>query len=103
MNGLEKLIAEQDNLNTWIEEKVKKLRDHQDFLDKVIKIHNNKYDYSKTNYINCRTKITIICPKHGEFEQLPNNHWQGAGYPKCKNELTSKICKYTTDKFINLI
>ena len=74
----------------------------QDFLDKVIKIHNNKYDYSKTNYINCRTKITIICPKHGEFEQLPNNHWQGAGCPKCKNELTSKICKYTTDKFINL-
>mgnify|MGYP000051741163 FL=1 len=36
MNGLEKLIAEQDNLNTWIEEKVKKLRDHQDFLDKVL-------------------------------------------------------------------
>ena len=36
MNVLEKLIAEQDNLNTWIEEKVKKLRDHQDFLDKVL-------------------------------------------------------------------
>ena len=36
MNGLEKLITEQDNLNTWIEEKVKKLRDHQEFLDKVL-------------------------------------------------------------------
>lgn len=36
MNGLEKLITEQNNLNTWIEEKVKKLRDHQEFLDKVL-------------------------------------------------------------------
>lgn len=36
MIGLEKLITEQNNLNTWIEEKVKKLRDHQEFLDKVL-------------------------------------------------------------------
>lgn len=36
MNGLEKLITEQDNLNNWIEEKVQKLRDHQNFLDNLL-------------------------------------------------------------------
>ena len=37
----------------------------------IVKIFNitkkNKYDYSKSVYINKRTKICIICPKHGEF------------------------------------
>lgn len=49
MNGLEKLITEQNNLNTWIEEKVRKLRDHQDFLDKVLieKFTSLKLDHVK--------------------------------------------------------
>ena len=49
MIGLEKLITEQDNLNNWIEEKVKKLRDHQDFLDKVLieKFTSLKLDHVK--------------------------------------------------------
>jgi hypothetical protein len=46
--------------------------------------HNNKYDYSLVNYVNCHTKITIICPKHGEFSQTPNNHKRGQGCPICK-------------------
>ena len=41
----------------------------QQFIDKATKIHNNFYDYSLVNYINSLTKIKIICPKHGEFEQ----------------------------------
>ena len=44
------------------------------FIEKCISIHGNKYDYSKVNYINSKTKVKIICPIHGEFEQTPNNH-----------------------------
>jgi len=38
-----------------------------DFIKKAIEVHGNKYDYSKAKYINSKTKVTIICPEHGEF------------------------------------
>ena len=44
------------------------------FISKANKIHGDKYDYSKVNYINTKTKINIICKIHGEFEQNPSNH-----------------------------
>lgn len=46
-------------------------------------IHNNRYDYSKTKIINSRTKVTITCSEHGDFEQTPNNHKRGQGCKKC--------------------
>jgi hypothetical protein len=53
------------------------------FIEESIKIHNNKYDYSKVNYINSNTKIIILCPIHGEFEQKPCVHTSGSGCMKC--------------------
>lgn len=68
----------------------------QDFIVKAKKIHGNKFDYSKVEYINSKTKICIICPKHGEFWQTPNKHLSGHGCPKCcKNGV-----KLTTQDFI---
>lgn len=55
------------------------------FIDKSGKIHNNLYDYSKVVYVNSKTKVTIKCPYHGDFEQLPTHHVRGVGCPKCKN------------------
>jgi very-short-patch-repair endonuclease len=49
------------------------------------KIHNNKYEYSLIVYKNMRTKIKIICPEHGIFEQSISSHKNGNGCPKCKN------------------
>jgi very-short-patch-repair endonuclease len=45
-----------------------------EFIEKCRNIHGIKFDYSKTNYINTRTKITVICPTHGEFNIIPSNH-----------------------------
>ena len=53
------------------------------FVEKAKKIHDNKYDYSKVEYINNRTKVCIICPEHGEFWQVPASHLRGCGCPKC--------------------
>ncbi len=39
----------------------------QNFINKAIAIHGNKYDYSKVNYVKSSQKVTIICPKHGEL------------------------------------
>lgn len=56
------------------------------FIEKANEVHNNKYDYSNVIFKNVNTKVTIICPKHGSFEQLPNNHLKGQGCRKCGRE-----------------
>ena len=56
----------------------------QDFVCKSRSIHGDKYDYSITNYIDSTTKVNIICPIHGEYEQLPSSHVRGSGCPQCK-------------------
>ena len=55
------------------------------FTEKSRKIHGNKYDYSKVEYVNNHTKVYIICPEHGEFLMRPNDHLNGQGCPKCGN------------------
>ena len=70
----------------------------KEFIEKAKEAHDNKYDYSKTVYTDCRTKVCIICPKHGEFWQTPDKHLQGCGCPKC-----GKTKKYTTKEFVDKI
>lgn len=67
----------------------------QEFITKAVKIHENKYDYSKVDYVNCHTLVTIICTNHGEFQQTPMKHLSGQGCPKCygKNKTTEDIIK----------
>tara|TARA_Y100000034_G_C6794413_1_gene355933 strand:+ start:206 stop:937 length:732 start_codon:yes stop_codon:yes gene_type:complete len=57
----------------------------QEFIKKSNITHNNKYDYSLSEYKNFKTKVKIICPTHGIFNQQPNNHIFGQGCPKCKS------------------
>lgn len=53
------------------------------FLERALKIHGTKYDYSNVNYSNQIKKVTIICPTHGAFDQEPQNHLTGSACPKC--------------------
>lgn len=55
----------------------------EEWVKKAKGIHGNKYDYSKVEYINANTKICVICPEHGEFWQIPNNHLKGVGCYEC--------------------
>jgi hypothetical protein len=50
------------------------------FIDKANKRFNNKFDYSKVDYINAKTKVEIGCPDHGYFYQTPDKHLQSK-YP----------------------
>ena len=54
-----------------------------DFIARAIKVHGNTYDYSKVDYKGAKEKITIICPEHGEFEQLAGSHIRGSGCSSC--------------------
>ena len=71
-----------------------------EFIEKARKIHGNKYDYSKVNYIDTTHKICIICPIHGEFWQKPNNHLNGQGCKECCVEERAKRKRLTIDQFI---
>lgn len=68
----------------------------EEFAKKAAEIHDDKYDYSKIEYVNCKTKVCIICQKHGEFWQTPKAHLTGQGCPKCSGH-----AKLTTEEFIH--
>lgn len=62
----------------------------QKFITESNLVHNCKYDYSKTVYVNAHTKVTITCPIHGDFEQRPFSHKNSAqGCPDCGHEQRS--------------
>jgi len=65
------------------------------FISKAKQIHGDRYDYSKINYINSKTKVIIICSEHGEFKQIPSNHLKKFNCQKCANNL-----KFDTETFI---
>jgi len=68
----------------------------EEFIKRSKLVHGNKYDYSITNYINKRSKVKIICKKHGIFEQTAYYHYYfKQGCPECK---VNK--QLTTEEFI---
>lgn len=72
----------------------------EQFISDAIKVHGNKYDYSKVEYINSCVKVCIICPEHGEFWQRPKDHLRGRGCAACWN---NRIKKYSTENTINAL
>ena len=71
----------------------------EQIIKEAKEIHGNKYDYSKVTYRHSKDKITIVCPKHGDFDITPNLHLLGYGCPCCgggtsksENEIYSYVC-----------
>jgi protein-arginine kinase activator protein McsA len=53
------------------------------FILRAKKIHGNLYNYDKVKYVNGNTSVTIVCEKHGDFNQKPRQHLAGQGCPEC--------------------
>lgn len=66
------------------------------FILESRRVHNDKYDYSKVEYVNAHTKVCIICPIHGEFWQTPHKHINGKhGCPICnESKLEKEIAQF---------
>ena len=62
---------------------------NDEFITRVIKRIGNVYNIKETNYKDARTKIKLICDKHGEFEMLPGNLLKGQGCNKCSIQTSS--------------
>lgn len=77
------------------------------FIEKAKKVHGDKYDYSKVEYVNSKTKVIVTCKLHGDFKQSPNNHLTGyVGCKKCtgietltKEKFTLKAQEIHGDKY----
>ena len=63
------------------------------WIKEARKVHGDRYDYSKVVYNNNKDSVTIICPDHGEFQQMPMYHLKGGICPKCngRNLTTEEI------------
>lgn len=73
----------------------------EEFINKAKEVHGELYDYSKVKYINAKTKITIICHEHGEFQKTPNDHLsQKQGCKICSKIAYANTKKLTTEIFI---
>ena len=75
------------------------------FIEDAKQIHGDTYDYSNVEYINAKTKVCIICPKHGEFWQTPNCHInRHYGCPICdESHLEADIRQLLIDNDIEYI
>lgn len=60
-----------------------KTRTKAEFVEAAVKVHGDKYDYSKVEYSGHLNKVTITCCKHGDFEQRPKDHNKGQGCRAC--------------------
>ena len=71
------------------------IKSFEQFLVEANAKHDNKYDYSSIDlWTTVNAKIKIICPFHGEFEQIANVHLNSNGCYICADILR------TTDDFI---
>lgn len=57
-----------------------------EFIERARSVHGDRFDYSKFVYVTADTSGIIICPKHDEFPQSPNNHLRGSICPDCSLE-----------------
>jgi hypothetical protein len=53
------------------------------FKYKAKKIHGDKYNYDKSDYISNNKELVITCKTHGDFKQLPASHLKGSGCKLC--------------------
>lgn len=72
----------------------------EEFVKKAQSVHGDFYDYRNTVYVNTRTKVKIICPIHGEFEQTPNDHLRGKGCKECSRLKKSLKQRDSLDEFV---
>ena len=72
----------------------------QQFIQKAILVHGDKYDYSNVIYLGFYIKIIIICPEHGEFLQSPSDHLSGCGCKTCRDDKMSLARVSNLQQFI---
>lgn len=75
--------------------------DTNSFIEKARKVHNYKYNYDLTEYVDSNIKVKIFCKEcNNFFEQRPADHLQGIGCRKCAIKFISEQHRSNTEEFI---
>jgi len=82
-------------------EKLERRATKEQALEKFVKVHGDKYDYSRFAYVSSKEKVEIICRKHGSFWQTPEVHAGGGGCKACANETAGSYLKYTLQRLLD--
>jgi hypothetical protein len=80
---------------------MKRRRTKEEFIERAKKVHGEKYDYTKVEYVLAKEKVCITCPIHGDFWQVPACHLQGNGCPECGKIKNHNALRKTTEQFIS--
>ena len=66
-------------------------KSNESFIEEAKLLHNNKYSYSKVNYVSVNSPVIITCNECGnEFKQKPKHHLYGfGGCKRCNNKIQS--------------
>lgn len=63
---------------------------NQWYIEKCVKTHGNKYDYSELVFTGANSKVVIKCRLHGQFQQRLDQHISGQECPECSRLLKTK-------------
>lgn len=74
---------------------------NDEFLKRLKDIFGDEYDFSKTVFVNWRTKVMATCTIHGDFLQLPGKLlYCKSGCGKCKGLHISQAKRSTQEDFL---
>lgn len=73
----------------------------QDYIERAISVHGNRYDYSLTEYAGKGKYIKIICKIHGVFEQRADHHINTEGCPDCMLLKKGDLYRFSNEEFIS--
>ncbi len=72
-----------------------------EFLARAKAVHgDNRYDLSRVNYVDTKSKVEVVCPKHGSWLSTPGNFLYGYGCPKCGHEKVIDGMRLTQEEFL---
>ena len=84
----------------WGDAAKKRSHSTERFIEDSRRVHGDRYDYSRTEYVNAHIDVLIICPDHGSFTQKPAHHTRDVGCPKCSFESSADQRRRTTQDFV---
>ena len=72
----------------------------EEFKNDVQKVHGDKYILDDVVYVDNKTKVKLLCPKHGEFWMTPNCLLSGQNCPQCAMEELSKRMTHKKEEVV---
>lgn len=61
--------------------------DESVFVARFVKAHGDRFSYNGIFYEGAKPYVRVVCPHHGEFHQLANDHARGIGCEKCSKPI----------------